>query len=316
MLTIMTTDPIVVQHPPRERWGEAVNLALSNRPYEERVRLTEMLLRPSPGKPPGSGFDGLLEARAGDATVGAALAALQAGRTALVYQPQLLPGVGEAIREKLNSQLTTYLRQHRVTLAQEVLPLDAAEDIARARAAGYAIEIHLVYLTADQSCFPAAPEGALDWEAFEPSQTQRLAEVLDRTFVGTLDCAELNGVRSTLDAIAGYQASGQFRPRDWQFAKHQNQDVGCVLVNRHDDHTAELVYLGLTPEARGKGWSRELVRRALWQARQAGCAVLSLAVDARNQPALSAYERAGFERFDARCVLLRVFDDEGDRRAG
>jgi ribosomal protein S18 acetylase RimI-like enzyme len=268
-----------------------------------------MLLRPVPGKPPGSGFDGLLEAHTGETTIGAALAVLQAGRTALIYQPQLLPGIEEAIREKLNQQLTALLQQHRIALAQEVLPLDAAADIERARAAGYRLEIQLVYLMAEQRRFPAAvPISELSWEAFHPSQTNRLIEVLDRTFIGTRDCAELNGVRSTTDAIAGYQASGQFQPEYWQFARHQNQDVGCVLVNRHDDQTAELVYLGLVPEARGNGWSRELVQQALWQARQAGCAVLSLAVDARNLPALKAYERAGFERFDSRCVLLRIFD--------
>jgi ribosomal protein S18 acetylase RimI-like enzyme len=300
---------IMVQHPPRERWGEAVNLALSNRPYEERVRLTEMLLRPVPGKPPGSGFDGLLEARAGDTTIGAALAVLQAGRTALVYQPQLIPSAPEESRALLYQQMLEFLGQHRVTLAQEVLPLEGAADTARARAAGFTIEIELVYLMAERRVFPhSAPSGSFAWGAFELPQATRLAEVLDRTFVGTLDCPELNGVRSTIESIAGYQASGQFDPQFWQFAQQSGSDVGCVLINRHDDQTAELVYLGLAREARGKGGARELVQQALWQARQAGCAILSVAVDARNLPALRAYERAGFERFDARRVLLRVFD--------
>ena len=298
---------ISVQHPPRERWGSVINLALAHRPPEERMRLTDALLQQPPGAPPDAGFDGLREARSDGELVGAALAVLQPGQAALVYQPRLLPAAPEAARGLLNAALDRFLVDNRVHLAQEVLAIDALEDAARSRSAGYHIEIELHYLAADRQVFPTTrPSSELSFDSYTDAVHDRLAKVLELTYLDTLDCPELNGVRSTTDTIAGYRATGEFRPQAWSLVQHQGEDIGCVLVGHHHPWMAELIYMGLIPQARRRGWGKVLTNWALWTAQQLNCAVLSVAVDARNTPARRAYEQAQFAPFDQRRVMLRT----------
>jgi mycothiol synthase len=298
---------ILIQHPPRERWGSVINLALSHRPAEERIRLTDALLQQPPGVRPDAGFDGLREARCHGQMVAAALAVLQSGQSALVYQPRLLPDAPETARTLLNQSLDQFLIANRVVLAQEVLAIDALEDAARSRSAGYHIEVELHYLAADQKVFPTTrPTSELTFEPYTDEHATRLAKILELTYLDTLDCPELNGVRSPIDTIAGYRATGEFRPGAWSIVQHQGEDIGCVLLAFHPPWMAELIYMGLIPQARGRGWGRALTEWALWTARQMNCAVLSVAVDGRNTPARRTYQQAQFAPFDQRRVMLRT----------
>ena len=111
--------------------------------------------------------------------------------------------------------------------------------------------------------------------------------------------------RSLADVIAGYQAIGEFRPELWRIARQNGCDVGCLLVNLHGDAgNAEIVYLGVTPEARGRGYGLALTRQALWLAREANCERVVLAVDAANEPAIRVYERAGFAPWERKAVWI------------
>ena len=68
----------------------------------------------------------------------------------------------------------------------------------------------------------------------------------------------------------------------------------------------DLAYLGVVPEARGRGLGRQLAIKALRAARSGGATQLTLAVDARNFPAWHLYARLGFEAFDNREVYLNI----------
>jgi ribosomal protein S18 acetylase RimI-like enzyme len=118
----------------------------------------------------------------------------------------------------------------------------------------------------------------------------------------------LDGVRDTRDVLAGYQATGQFAPERWFFVQSDGADVGCLLLT---DHSAlrnwELVYMGLAPAARGRGWGTDLVRFAQWQTKQAGREALLVSVDAANGPAVAAYSRCGFSEIDRREVWIKKF---------
>ena len=65
----------------------------------------------------------------------------------------------------------------------------------------------------------------------------------------------------------------------------------------------EVVYLGLTPAARGRGLGRAVIRHALEPARS-HAPILELAVDLRNTPAVRLYRSTGFHpaRSTARCT--------------
>jgi mycothiol synthase len=66
-----------------------------------------------------------------------------------------------------------------------------------------------------------------------------------------------------------------------------------------------VIYLGLTPAARGRGLGRAVLRHALELAR-AHVPRLELAVDLRNMPAVRLYQAAGFTARDRRAVHLTV----------
>jgi ribosomal protein S18 acetylase RimI-like enzyme len=67
----------------------------------------------------------------------------------------------------------------------------------------------------------------------------------------------------------------------------------------------EVIYLGLTPAARGRGLGRAAIRHALDLAR-GQATVLELAVDLRNTPAVRLYRSCGFTPRDHRSVHLAI----------
>ena len=86
--------------------------------------------------------------------------------------------------------------------------------------------------------------------------------------------------------------------------------MGCLLVNLHPDvNHAEIVYLGLIPEVRGRGWGLLLTRRAQQLARERHCERVVLAVDAANEPAARLYADAGFSQFDRRAIWIRSLSE-------
>jgi ribosomal protein S18 acetylase RimI-like enzyme len=116
----------------------------------------------------------------------------------------------------------------------------------------------------------------------------------------------LNGVRSIADVLDGYRAYGVFNPKLWLIARHADSDVGCLILADHPRHgNLELVYMGVVPECRGRGWGGTLARQAQWMARTLGRPRLVLAVDAANQPAIAAYVAAGFQAWDRRRAMVR-----------
>ena len=62
----------------------------------------------------------------------------------------------------------------------------------------------------------------------------------------------------------------------------------------------ELVYLGVVPEARGRGIGRALLAQAMRDTAEMGLPQMGLAVDVANQPAVRLYEEAGFKEIRRR----------------
>ena len=110
--------------------------------------------------------------------------------------------------------------------------------------------------------------------------------------------------------VEGYRAVGRYRPEHWFIARLDNEDVGCALLADHSPEPAwELMYMGVSPDVRGRGLGYEITRHAQWLASRENVERLLLAVDALNHPALSMYAQAGFEIWDRRSVFARVFRD-------
>jgi ribosomal protein S18 acetylase RimI-like enzyme len=130
--------------------------------------------------------------------------------------------------------------------------------------------------------------------------------LVERTYEGTLDCTALNGVRTIDDVINGYQATGMFRQENWMVVRRGDEDVGVLLLADHPtaEHW-ELMYMGLIPEVRGRGWGGQITRHAQFSAAASNVKRIVVAVDATNVPAVAMYRKAGFEIWDRRTVYAR-----------
>jgi ribosomal protein S18 acetylase RimI-like enzyme len=67
----------------------------------------------------------------------------------------------------------------------------------------------------------------------------------------------------------------------------------------------ELVYLGLTPSARGRRIADWVLRYGLASVAAVGRNRLSLAVDSTNAPALKLYYRHGMKRVTSKLAMMR-----------
>lgn len=135
-----------------------------------------------------------------------------------------------------------------------------------------------------------------------------MIEALDRSYERTLDCPELCGLRDTRDVLNSHQSTGQFDPSFWWLVRLHGRPAGCVLLNPcEEQRTVELVYLGISPDLRGKRLSRRLLTVGIARARamHPGWAV-TCAVDERNTPAIRLYEGLGFRPFARRVALVRA----------
>jgi ribosomal protein S18 acetylase RimI-like enzyme len=271
---------------------------------------------------------GILVARIEGRVIGAVVAAPVPGAGAAIWPPQVEPGIPSAVADELARRAVDWLRTRGVKLAQALLGPEDAPLAGPLLRAGFRRATSLWYLRHDLE-LPAGLLGererltystyaALGPAAFEP--------VLARTYEGTQDCPEISDARTAPEALAGHMADG-FDPKHWWLAHvpcpslarqaypdkpdaqaKDREAVGLLLVNPAVDGEGwEIAYVGVAAEHRRHGYGRELVLKALIEAKAAGQPSVTLAVDARNAPARELYRRLGFESTESREVLLAVW---------
>jgi mycothiol synthase len=228
------------------------------------------------------------------------------GRVAVVWPPGIATTNfdRDALAKLLFERVITHAAAAGATLAQGLSSPDDADANALFACGDFSPAAELLYLAAPPA--DEQNEVELPFELLPAHNEARLKALIDRTYIGTLDCPSLDGLRDTADVIAGYRAVGEHRPDFWLIAQHAGQDVGCLLLNLHPDvNHAEIIYLAVVPEARGRGWGLRLAKVAKTMARAIGAAQVVLAVDATNRPAIRLYEDAGFFSFDRRTVWIK-----------
>ncbi len=261
--------------------------------------------------------EALYVALCGGRVVGAAWGQRQPGNTAVLWPPRLLGSQDPQVAHRLAEAAVRHLDGAGVVMTQVLLPPGEMELVPVLTAAGFSHLADLIYLSCEAEQFPTQPPecGELQFVEYDPAERRRLIDVVERTYAGTLDCVGLNGQRQIEDVIDGYRETGVFRAENWLIAVCcpsassglGGRDVGVLLLADHPraGHW-ELMYMGLVPEARGRGWGHRIARHAQWLARSAGVERIVLAVDAANRPALAMYEQAGFAAWDRRSVLVRI----------
>jgi GNAT superfamily N-acetyltransferase len=239
--------------------------------------------------------------------VDAAWGQLQAGNTAILWPPESSSDNARQLVRAVNHTLDA----QRVRMTQAMVLDGAAPLAAVLEASSYVHLVDLLYMTWDSATVDAPAADALEFAPFDESQLARLTQLTESTYVDSQDCPAMNGRRPMRDVIEGYRATGNFRPENWWFVRAEGQDVGVLLLA---DHGAadfwELVYMGLVPESRGRGWGHEIVRYAQRCVYVAGAERMLVAVDAANKPAIDVYREAGFVAWDRRSVFARFCDGE------
>lgn len=153
-----------------------------------------------------------------------------------------------------------------------------------------------------------APEPNMQWDTFDESTLERFETVINDSYIDSSDCPELIGRRPMEDILAAHQAGGNFDPSLWFIAKQADRDLGCVLINPQPvGSMAELVYLGVPPRARRKGYGRILIQKTLHSCRLRHFERLLVVVDERNAPARKLYDDFRF-RLAAKREAYLCFD--------
>jgi ribosomal protein S18 acetylase RimI-like enzyme len=241
------------------------------------------------------------------------------GRAAAVWAPEVRPSWRRAeiaaslVREALDDYRARGFAIAQAVLDESASPRNAA-DLARG---GMPRVTDLLYLHRDTATPPALPpaEGGrrLAWRGPGEFSDDEFLEVVRATYAGSLDMPELEGARSLDDALAGRRA-GRPAPEQWLLGRVPGspaQAAVLMLAAVPDREAWEVVYLGLTPEARGRGLGAQAIAHALERARP-HAASLELAVDVRNRPAVKLYGRTGFAPHDRRAVHLAVLAGRDD----
>jgi ribosomal protein S18 acetylase RimI-like enzyme len=306
----MTSDnshsPRICPVSPEDR-SAALDLTFSPLPPEGRSRQIETILSASATDK--LLWEGLLGAYRGGRLVGAAFSQILPGKTAQVWLPSLLQNEATNIAVGLLQATVGRLDLCQIRMAQILLESATAEQEKIISQGGFVYLTDLLYLACLKDDFPHAPlPTALEFEAYNSQNHDRLARIVDATYQDTLDCPKLNQVRQLDDVLAGYRATGEFSPGRWLIVCYENRDVGCLLLADHPRYeNMELVYMGVIPAVRGRHWGTDIARHAQWVARQAGRLRLVLAVDASNLPAIEMYASVGFRTWDQRRVYYQIF---------
>ncbi|HEX2473154.1 MAG TPA: GNAT family N-acetyltransferase [Lacipirellulaceae bacterium] len=295
----------VIPCPPNHRI-EALSLVLYEIAPSQRREIAGELI--SPRSESDSQADGLFVAMRGDVLRGSVWVQPQPGNTAVLWPPKRVAGEPRHSAFPLLEAAIDWLDSTAIGMAQVLLPRRDDPDESMLESVGFSHLAELLYLTCESARFPVEPlpKSKLQFVPYEERERQRLGNLIERTYLDSLDCPALNGARGIDDVIAGYGATGLFRPENWQFVRHEGNDVGMLLLADHPSARHwELVYMGLVPEARGHGWGRQITQHAQSLARRANVDRIVLAVDAANSPALAMYRAAGFEMWDRRNVYVR-----------
>jgi ribosomal protein S18 acetylase RimI-like enzyme len=236
----------------------------------------------------------------------AALTVRNPGGTAMIFHTPAA-GCDGALLARLLGALTDAVLAEGATFVQALLsPPDTADADAFARA-GYEFLAHLIYLRRSLIQPPGPPGAELTWERFRRGEEDRLGRIIGETYVNSRDCPELLGLRPMADVIAAHKSSGVFRPEWWWLPTREGECVGCILMNEVAGRpgTADIVYLGLRPVWRGRGFARAMIRHALGAAAADGVTDAHLAVDSSNAPAFQLYLEEGFEEADRKDVYIK-----------
>jgi len=188
----------------------------------------------------------------------AAMGHLGGGRTATVFHSRPRRDRDVRVVSRLLEALTGAILQAGCVYVQALIPPEQRYSAEACAGAGYEYLTQLVYLRLPAA---AAPAGSGEDEV-----------------------------------LAGHRASGVYTPSGWLLPHKGDECVGCVLINDsvESSRDVDVVYLGVRPPWRRRGFARAMIARAADYAASRQRRWVTLAVDAANTPAVNLYRQVGF----------------------
>lgn len=233
------------------------------------------------------------------------------GRVAGLGGIRVLPGY-EAVGASQLSGLSDELRAEGLRQVQAVVqPSDrTTQTMLDSSGFGQLASVRQMCLDLHQDVVVCKPQAHVCWQRATDLSRLELASLIDSTFVGTLDCPQLNQVRAPGDVLDGFLDGHALEQaaKHWQLLTFQGNLAGCVCVGSPRDDLAELTYMGLCSQFRRRGLGSVLIEKAASIAKDFGVRWMVLAVDEANLPAMRAYQRYRFVPYAQKLVYLRDFE--------
>jgi mycothiol synthase len=149
------------------------------------------------------------------------------------------------------------------------------------------------------------PKG-LAFASITSKNDTKLGELLEATYVGSLDCPKIHGLRPVQNIIEGHRGEDPTISQVWCIAELESEAVGVILLNANQKQRAvELAYFGLLPNWRGKGFADPCMQYIANQTEHLGFSTVTLAVDADNYPAQKLYKKWNFRKTKQRLTLIQ-----------
>ncbi len=243
--------------------------------------------------------------------LGAVLAVRRPGGAAFLWPPIVRDGDGISVASVSRELLETIGRRmdnQQIVFTQCLLDPADAQGGAVLDRGGVPRITELILLSRSLERSTAEPPAAvLSAECYATELKSRFERIVERTYLGTLDCPMLAQNRTGEESLESHRATGRFDPEAWRIYRYQENDVGVLLLAEHPDrNTWEVAYLGVVREERGRGFGRAILQDGLRLAARSGSSDIEIAVDAGNAPALRLYRSLGFVELKRFAVHLRL----------
>jgi GNAT superfamily N-acetyltransferase len=301
--------PLEVRTALEVEWPAALALIFQNSQGQDRdLRVRNALRLLELGELDPQGLFVLVD---GDSLLGSMVCAPVPGASGLVWPPLVSDGPGRIVREDALAQHScAWLKARGAKLAQALLAPEERHLAIPLERNGFSHITSLWYMRHEllQPDVRPSSRSGLRFLPYEANVAGLFHDTLLRTYEQSLDCPEVNDVRTIDEVIAGHKAQGEFSPERWHLAMAGGEPIGVLMMTLLPESGHwDLSYVGVVPPARGQGFGKELVCKALVDYRAALVPQLTLSVDARNEPAWKLYGDLGFERYDAREVFLAIW---------
>lgn len=254
--------------------------------------------------------DAIWLARDSTGPAAALIAAPLVGGGAAIYPPRGRASLHrpQDVLDPMVRECLAWLRRKGVHIAQCYLSPDDAPLAAPLERCGFERLTRLIYLRhfLDLSFHEITRPDNLDYRTIDTVPTIVAEATLLKTYDGSLDCPELNRHRTATQALAGHRGPGKWDSAHWWLAHANGEPAGVLLCNSVDKDVWDISYLGVAKEHRGRGYGRDLVHHALFEAKADDALTVTLAVDERNHPARRLYRKAGFEPCEEKLVWMWV----------